>query len=45
MFLVTSRDQTLEEALLNLELDAKAYGWDRMTVRAVASELRLRAAR
>lgn len=40
MFLATMGDMTLEEALGNVELDAQAYGWDRLTVRTLAHKVR-----
>jgi hypothetical protein len=44
-FLATIGDQTLDEALANVQLDAVAYGWDRATMRALASRVRLLFAR
>ena len=44
-FLATLDGLELEEALANVELDAKAYGWDRATIRSVASQVRLRFAK
>jgi hypothetical protein len=45
LFVHTLAGQTLDEALANLERDAKSYGWDRKTVREAASAIRVRAAR
>jgi hypothetical protein len=44
-FMATLHGLTLDEALGNLELDARSYGWPRATVRAMASEIRIRYAR
>lgn len=45
LFLGTIDGQTLDEALLNLELEAETAGWSREGVRAAASTIRLRYAR
>jgi hypothetical protein len=45
LFEATLGDQSLDEALANLELDARLYGWPRAEVRACASRIRLRFAR
>lgn len=45
LFLGTLYGQTLEEALVNLEADARSYGWSRLGVREAASEIRRRFSR
>lgn len=40
-FLGSLGDLTLDEALANVELDARSYGWPRETVRELASRVRL----
>ena len=45
MFMATLDGLSLDEALANLELDAKSYGWTRQDVRGAASRIRLRFAR
>jgi hypothetical protein len=45
LFLATLAGQTLDEAMANLELDAKAYGWTRAEVREAAHKIRLMFAR
>ena len=45
LFLATLDGQTVQEALANLELDAKLYGWSRAAVRKAASTIRTRYAR
>jgi len=42
VFLGTLQGQTKEEALANLESDARAYGWSREAVRKAAGAIRLR---
>jgi len=44
-FLSTLGDLTCEEALANVELDARSYGWSRFAVRTLASKVRLHFAR
>lgn len=44
-FLATLDGLTLDEAMANVELDAKSCGWDRATVRELASKVRLHFAR
>ena len=43
VFLATLDGQTTEQALANLEQDARLYGWSRAAVRKAASVIRLRA--
>ena len=45
LFFATLGGQTIDEAMLNLELDAKAYGWTRAEVREAAHKIRLMFAR
>jgi hypothetical protein len=42
MFIATLSTETLDEALANLELDAKSCGWSRASVRRAAGEIRSR---
>ena len=44
-FVATLAGQTLDEAMANVALDARSYGWDRATVRALAHRVRLHFAR
>lgn len=41
MFMGTIDGLTLNEAMANAELDARAYGWSRATTRTLASRIRL----
>lgn len=40
-FMATLGGLSLDEALANVELDARAYGWDRSTVRELAHSVRM----
>lgn len=42
VFLATLDGQTTGEALANLEMDARLYGWSRAAVRKAASTIRLK---
>ena len=45
LFLATLDGQTLDEAMANLEADARSYGWSRKGIRDAAHRIRIRFAR